>query len=331
MLFTIDAVLLGLAGVVTRFVFVASAKIRRRAVADAEAKLAAAGLRAEGDPLSKFVARPLQGDNVVLTSRAFPTRPGISAHVEEACVAVFDVSLGDQIVCESAEADAVMGPLPAVPRVRTGYAPFDQRYAVFVGSTGGVLPSGSYRAAPVASDIPWAQPVLLDRLTELGLRWLRVHEGRAELVFPPLAIEDVGRAAALAVAVEQAACGGPVPALAGGRRSGRIPTPWKNPAFVLGLFWLLSLFTGPLLATVFWDLLASEGVDLDLACEGHQLISVSHNGGRFHFACPLDAQSHLGLYFLACVLLGMALTVLVGIVIAARLFAQHRARTAARG
>jgi hypothetical protein len=101
--------------------------------------------------------------------------------------------------------------------VRTGYARFDDAYAVFVGVSGG-RPAGSYRAALAEGDTPWAQAPVLDGFLDLDLRWMWVHEGMADLVFPELAIEDALRAMTLAHAVERAAGGKPVRAIVRGPR-----------------------------------------------------------------------------------------------------------------
>jgi hypothetical protein len=320
----IDAVLLGLAVIATFLLLRAGAKARRRAEVDAATTLAEAGLECAGDLLGTFVARSRRGAEVLLTNRTTThARPGTAAPSGDACVAAFEVSLVDQIVCRSADADTVMGPLPAVPRMHTGYAPFDQAYAVFVGASGGASPGGSYRSAPVASDIPWTQPALLDRLMELGLSWLRVHEGRAEIVFPPLEAEDMGRAAALAAAVEQVARGGPIPALVQGPRSFRQRVPVPPTAWVV-VAWAACIFTGPMGSMVLGFSLGSYGVGAELACGAGGIIGSSRGSGGSHTICYAGQAPQLNLYFFACGLLVVAITVLIAAGISAKLLMDSR-------
>jgi hypothetical protein len=203
MLLLLALVPLALAVLTSRLLFRRTSEWQRRddsrARAATEAALAATGLRVEGDVLGFHVARLLEDGGVEVT------RDG---------VARVAAPLLDQIVCKVSEIDEVMGPLPAVPRVRTGHAPFDAEYAIFVGVSGGGS-AGSYRAAPTGGDTPWARPPILDALQRLGLQRMRIREGQAELTFvPALPIEAAGRAARLALAVERAARGMPLPSLA---------------------------------------------------------------------------------------------------------------------
>ncbi len=286
MLFTIDAVLLAIAAVATPLVARAVRADRRRAEADAAAKFAPAGLLANGDLLGCFVARPLEGTDVIVTDRTRHMRPGAKPPGDEVCLAVLDLPLVDHIVCRAADADAVMGPLPAVPRLHTGHAPFDGEYAVFVGVTGNAQPAGSYRAAPVASDVPWALLVVLDRFMELGLSWMRVRDGRAELAFPPLEVEDVGRAAALALAIEPIARGGPVPALV---RGPRVLRPERGSRLQIGN-WFGIVPTSALVGLPISFVLAAFGVDGE-PCAGLATTRVEVDGPRRH---PVVLFRHLG-------------------------------------
>lgn len=234
MLLLIDVVLLALAWGIGRYLITIDQGERRRAEEVANAKLAEVGLQANGDVLTKYVARTMGDVDVVVRNPKSVTRPGAPEPTGEACVARVALRLDDQIVCKASEADLVMGPLPAVPRIRTGHGAFDEAYAVFVG-VAGEAPAGSYRAAPAPGGASWAQPAILEGLMELDLLWMRVQDGQADLAFPPLAIEDVGRVAALAAAIEHAAVGGPTPVLARGPR-----LPWRAREDVkekLGMVW----------------------------------------------------------------------------------------------
>jgi hypothetical protein len=133
-----------------------------------------------------------------LENGASHTRPSVAQESEVVCLVKVPADLADQLVCAASEVDAVMGPMPSVPRVKTGFAPFDHRYALFGGPA------------------PWAKRALVERFLELGLRWLRVREGRCEIAFPPLATEDLPRAIALAATVARLPSGAgslPRPAL----------------------------------------------------------------------------------------------------------------------
>jgi hypothetical protein len=244
MLILIDLVLLALAGLASMLLLRRARAWRRRARAQAEDAVDAAGLQASGDMLGIFEARSGEGVSVALTNGAAHTRPGDSAPTPDLCVARIAVPLADQIVCKASEADRILGALPAVPRLRTGYSPFDDAYAVFVGTSGGRT-AGSYRAAVMEGDTPWAQAPVLDGFLDLDLRWMRVHEGVADIVFPVLAIEDVVRATRLALAVERAAIGKPVPPLAPGPRA--IRQGWWEAGKKLASIWAFSVFWGGLL------------------------------------------------------------------------------------
>jgi len=324
MLFTIDAVLLAIAAIAVPLAARAEREDRGRAAADAAAKLAHAGLQATGDLLGCFVVHPLEGRGVVVTNRTRHMHPGAKPPGDEVCLALLDVPLVDQIVCRAAEADAVMGPLPAVPRLYTGHAPFDAEYVVFVGVTGRAQPAGSYRASPVAGDVPWALPEVLDRFIELGISWMRVRDGHAELAFAPLEIEDVGRAAALALAFEQIARGGSVPALV---RGPRLLRPKRVRRLELGN-WFGAVPLAALVGIPLALLLAALGVDAELLCgPGHEVVWRSTGRGA-NLSCSTWEQ-HLGMYYLACVLLATALILLIVAGIVAKQTVEARTETEA--
>jgi len=51
------------------------------------------------------------------------------------CMLRFAAPLPNLVVCSEREIEAVMGPLPSAPRVRTGHCAFDRAFAVFVWSS----------------------------------------------------------------------------------------------------------------------------------------------------------------------------------------------------
>jgi hypothetical protein len=311
MLLLIDAALLALATILSFLLRRAGREERRRAEAEATAELTEAGLRAEGKVLGGYVARPIDGADVVLTNRTSPTRPGAVESIGSACVVTVAAPLPDQLVCKASEADLVMGPLPAAPRLRTGYAPFDEAHAVFVGAADREV-SASYRDAPESSAIPWARPPLLDALLDLELLWMRVREGRAELVFPPLEPVDVGRAAALAIAVGQTAQGKPAPALARGPRATRAPL--RDAAFAVTVAWVAGLLVGIAPVGILLCFLSPLRVlDAELVCgPGDRIVTVSAGEGAT-LECDGHPDRFLALHWLGGGLLGLSLVVLVGL------------------
>jgi hypothetical protein len=157
----------------------------RAATARVQQRLSATGLTLSGDPLGKYtLGGGAGGLDVVVENGASKRLPGARGEDEERAVGVVRVGtrLVDQIVCEATKVDAVMGPLPAVPRVSTGAGMFDARYATFI--TAGA-PDGA---------IAWADPSTLGTMVTLSLVWMRVQAGRCEVAFEPLASQDVPRA-----------------------------------------------------------------------------------------------------------------------------------------
>lgn len=100
------------------------------------------------------VARPLPGKSEV----SGPTGTLVAV----------PASGGDVLVCRRTLSDEIVGPLPALPRHRTGDAAFDAAFDVFstdAGFDASSFPSPGTRAA----------------LLQLGLMWLRRKDGRLEL------------------------------------------------------------------------------------------------------------------------------------------------------
>jgi hypothetical protein len=235
LLFLIDVVLFTVAALATWYLLVRAGAQRRLAEWQTQKVLATAGIEAGGNLLGDSEAHSRDGVIVAVRNGTLLQRPGESALTADLCLARVAVPLADQIVCKTDEADRIMGPLPAAPRIHTGHAAFDGAYAVFVGSSGGRT-AGSYRAAIVEGDTPWAQAPVLDGLLDLGLRWMRIHDGTAELVFPRLAIEDVVRAMMVAHAVERATHGKPLPPIERGPKG-----PGSGMAGDVGRAWLAGL------------------------------------------------------------------------------------------
>ena len=165
-LLPIDVVLLAVAGLASMILILRGREARRLAKARTQVALAESGIQASGNLLGASEARFPDGVTVALTNGAFHTRPGTRCRFPILCMARIAVPLADQIVCKASEAVRVVGAVPAVPRVRTGYARFDDAYAVFVGVSGG-RPAGSYRAAIAEGDTPWAQAPVLDGFLDL--------------------------------------------------------------------------------------------------------------------------------------------------------------------
>jgi hypothetical protein len=216
----------------TTSILLRSAKAERRNATSAATKLLElTGLAVSGDVLDTFVLRGLvNGVEVELTNRQSKTRPGVSDGEMTTCVVRVALPIVDQMVCKVVDVDQIMGPLPTTPRIRTGHDPFDAVYAIFVVATGETV-GGSYRSISTSRPPPWAQSSLLDRLLELDLLWLRVQEGKAELVFPPLPVEEVGRAALLAAGVALGSSAKTLPPFAVGAPARWLPWPHNDAAF----------------------------------------------------------------------------------------------------
>lgn len=208
---------------------------RLRAASAATSLLDEAGLAPQGDVFGIFTLRAtMYGVQVDLQNRVNRLPPGKLEGEVPTCVVNVAVPIPDQIVFEIASIDQVMGLLPTAPRVRTGYAPFDEAYATFVVATGEAA-GGSYRSSANAIAVPWGHSLLLERLRELGLLWLRVKEGRAEIVFPPLPLGEVQRAMTIAAAVARSSQGNALPALEVGKPAQWVA--WPDPLNALYALW----------------------------------------------------------------------------------------------
>jgi hypothetical protein len=262
----------------------------RRRAADATQALERTGLVVSGDPLGSYalVGRAHDVDITLENGDAKP-RPGVTQESEPVCLVKVAADLADQLVCVASEVDAVMGPLPSVPRIKTGFAPFDQRYAVFGGPA------------------PWAQPALLQRFLDLGLRWLRVREGRCEIAFPPLATDDLPRAIALGATVARLPSGAvPVEAARGPRLALDPLRARSSPAGAVGLTWLAAVVIVPWPSFILATIPGLLDLDAPLECEGGAALrEVGCGSDSSCLECASGPDHFHGLHYLGCSLLGV--------------------------
>ncbi len=214
--------------VVLAFAFAAAAYLgrARRIVVSRDTKriddaLALTGLDVGGDVLRSYVLRGrAHGIDLIIDNGSWQRRPGPGDGRLGVCSVRFAAAMQDLIVCRVSEIDAVMGALPAAPRVRTGHERFDSMYAVFVG--GGS--SAEYRGPAPIELGGLAVPKILDRFLDLDLCWMRAQAGKIEIAFTPLDAEDVGRAVDVAASVALTARGESPLDVASGPREIRVPS-----------------------------------------------------------------------------------------------------------
>lgn len=214
--------------VVLVFAFGAAAYLARarRIVVSRDTKriddaLAITGLDVAGDVLRSYVLRGrARGIDLVVDNGSSQRRPGPGDESFSVCSVRFAAGMQDLIVCRVSEIDAVMGALPAAPRVRTGHERFDSMYAVFV--SGGS--SAEYRGPAPIELGGFAVPKILGRFLDLDLCWMRAQGGNIEIAFTTLDAEDVTRAVDVAASVALTARGEPPLDVAGGPREIRVPS-----------------------------------------------------------------------------------------------------------
>lgn len=212
MFLTISLLIVALAvGCVVYFVLAARAA-RRVALTWSREKLCELGIALEGDPLGAYTLHgSVHGAELEVHSRVESAPPGAreGEGKKTVCVVKLPLAVPDLIVCRSVEVDRVMGPLPAVPRTLTGHADFDKVYSLFVSNTtaGPEVSGAGYRQSGAGGALGWAKPSILDRLTELGLEWMRVRAGACELTFLPFMPEDTVRAAIASANLSRAQAG----------------------------------------------------------------------------------------------------------------------------
>jgi hypothetical protein len=143
------------------------------------------GLTLQGDLLRFFELQgPYQGHDVEFVSRVFLRFPGTSDGSHYCYRARFRAPLQDMFVCQASWTDTMMGPIPAVPRTRTGDPKFDETYSVFIAPQTGLV-EADFRTSPPAALLSWARPTVLDQLLQLQPAYLRVKDGECEVVGPP--------------------------------------------------------------------------------------------------------------------------------------------------
>lgn len=170
-------------------------RLRADAIQAIRKALAPIGGSLHGNPFDSYVLRTtVEGIDVQVHNRAVRKRPGAREDDSSKTVCAIELPLDgpDLIVCRMEEVDAVMGPLPSAVRKRSGHAAFDAQYAIFA-SAAEPETGPSYRGPPLTKSTAWAQPAVVERLIELKLQWMRLREGRGEVVFEPFEAEDAVR------------------------------------------------------------------------------------------------------------------------------------------
>lgn len=311
LLLALDVGLLAMALAATMVLLARGWRARRRVATDLKERLASEGLQTQGDVLGTFIARSAAMANVVVTNRTPLRRPGSSEQAIPTCVARVAVPLEDQIVCVVVEVEAVQRAFPALRRVRTDYAPFDYVYAVFV-SPSDRATTESYRAVPLETRVPWTLwTSILQRLLELNLLWLRIHNGNADIVFPPLEIEDVGRAIELTHAIEREVAGRSVPSLRTGPRVIREPEP--DAKDVMALIWGVGVFLGFAVGMLVATLPPLRWVNSEAVCgTGDRIINVD-TGDGWVCQCEQTPEKSVNLHSLGAILLGISVVVNTGL------------------
>ncbi len=262
-----------------------------------------------GDPFETYtVSGEIHGVDLAIENRLIARRPGPSEDTVKVCVARVPVLLGDMVVCQASEIDAVMGALPAVPRSRTGHRAFDEGYALFVSQA-----SGGYRGAEPAAAGAWAVPEVLDRLVELDLRWIRVREGTAELAFEVQKAGDLGRVAAVAANVARLSRGQPPVATRAGLRATHDPElPHSEPWAAWVVAFVACIPLGIFLA--FSE--TARSVDSETICgTGSQLLEIGCGDGGSCLQCSDLVDRSMFLHYFSCILLIFGGTALAGIVV----------------
>lgn len=296
---------------------------REGAMARARQTLEATGLTLVGDPLGAFTLRGRSsGVDLVLENATDAPRPGRSGESSRVCMVRVDVPLADMVVCRASEVDLTMGPLPSVERARTGHAKFDEQYAVFIGRA-----QSEYRGGAPSVVGPWGASATLERLMDLGLQWMRVRDGKAEIAVCPLSVEDVARGLAVSANVARASRGEPLVDVRAGFLA---PQPWL-PVASLALPWGLAIglgvFAGFVASFVGWF----RAINQAAVCgPGGTLLhteSDGSDGGTNHdFHCSNDHDTFLiGVHIVSCMLVMVGL---LAVVVLLRAVVRRRSRGA---
>jgi len=306
----------------------------RRAAEHVSARLEGSGLALDGNPLGSYVLRGIhRGTEVTLSNDASCRLPGGRDDGDSVtgCRITFGAPLPDMIVCRSESADAIMGPMPTVPRVPTGVRDFDSRYLVFRDPATGI-PGAAETPGQSAFRVPaagiWPPMGLLTAFIDLEIHWLRIREGRCELVLPKLAAGDVPRALDLASGIALAAQGVPVAGIKGGPREVQISSPRRSPTRLLVIGWLSVFGIVPFLALSipFLPCLRS-AIEEDVCGVGQTLLvsSTDAGDGTSHGVyCSGDRNASLGMMWLVCFVLSVAIVVGFFAVVALIAFVRSR-------
>lgn len=191
----------------TRRVDTAIAAQRRHLIDDLERET---GMTVEGDVLEAFTIRgALQGIEFSLENNAATKVPGPSSEQRSCALVELGAAIPDMVVCSLGDVDAVMGPIPSVPRTLTGDTTFDAAYAIFTATPTGEAPGG-FRTTQAADALAWAKPDVLRQCIALGMLWFRVRGARGQLAAPPTNCKRAHQILTLAVNIALAAAGRPI-------------------------------------------------------------------------------------------------------------------------
>lgn len=303
-LFPVGLALMAVAVVLSLLLQRSERSARGRAEALARGTLEETGLSLSGDPLGTFTLRGRSsGVDLVLENGAIEKRPGPSDESSVVCMVRVAVPIADMVVCRASEIDRTMGPLPSAERVRTGHAGFDARYAVFIGRA-----QSHYRGVDPSVAGPWAAPATLDRLMDLGLEWLRVRDGNAEIALSRLSDEDVARAIAVGANVARASRGEPLVVVRAGSLASRPSLPDSSHFSTWAGAGVLGLFVGFVSSFFEWF----RAIDQEAVCGPRATLlhteSDSDGGTNHDFHCSNDHDSFLiPVHVLSCVLIMVGL------------------------
>ncbi|NMO16127.1 hypothetical protein HPC49_17785 [Pyxidicoccus fallax] len=143
------------------------------------------GVTLSDDEKVRWVARPAEGGGVEVqgfVEGLFP--PGADPERvggKDSSLLKVPLTGGGLLVLTPDLVEPLLGPLPPVPRVRTGSARFDKAFATF--AQGGDLPRWP-------TGTPFLSPDDLAFLQAHGLRWLRWNDDLLEVAFEPRSPPD---------------------------------------------------------------------------------------------------------------------------------------------
>lgn len=278
----------------------------RRASAGQE--LMTTGLDLSGDPLHAFTLRgEVVGLEMTLQAKTTAKLPGSSGIEREVCLVTFPVSMPDFVTCRLEDQDLIMGVLPSVPQLASGYSELDHRYVVFASGDERTGASG-FRTGPEARALRWATGSTIQQLLDFQLQWARVQRGSCELALAPIRHRDAAGAIRLAWSF---AAGDHTCRLV---RSGGLGTAARPPQSLALEVWLgvavPAFFVGFVLgfSSPLRDLNSEE-----MCGAGDHLVIVD-NGDSTNVACAGNHGRDVDLHFASCGALGVALLFFVAAV-----------------